>query len=612
VNSVGIYTVTGTSSNGCTTTASIQIISNITIPPTPAADVTDPTCALPTGKIQTTFPISLSGNTISYTLTGITPPVAAQSNFTGIFNNLQPGIYELTATENGCISNAAQYIIAPVPLAPSSPQLQVVQASCNSTTGTINVQSPSPSAGVLYHVTPTSPSGAEINNTTGTFTGLPAGNYAVTVTVNGCTSSATNVTINNVTVPPAPVVTVTQPTCTNSVGSIQVTNIPTSTTTLFNLLPTSPSGPLQSNTSGLFTNVTSGTYNVTAAVFGCNSPITSVTILPQPVTPTLTVNSPSMCIGQPTNLVAVGTPAGGTFQWSGSSVTTGTIQVSPSTTQTYSVTYTLGECNAQAQATVTVINTPTVQLQNVNVCLGDSVTLVAMPSAPGGTFIWEPTGATTPAITVAPTQTAQYSVTYSIGQCSSQPAVATVTVNDNPTAEFLANPDAFSNYSEIVQFVNTSTGAVSYEWDFGDGYSSGAFNPSHLFQSIEEDGYTVTLYAISSAGCVDSFSMLIDQKDLLVYYVPNSFTPDNNDLNSVFKPVFTSGFDPYNYRMLIYNRWGELIFESLNAEVGWDGTYGTDNQKKLCQDGTYVWKIDFKRSDNDEYISLTGHVNLVR
>ena len=58
--------------------------------------------------------------------------------------------------------------------------------------------------------------------------------------------------------------------------------------------------------------------------------------------------------------------------------------------------------------------------------------------------------------------------------------------------------------------------------------------------------------------------------------------------------MFTSGYDPFDYNLLIYNRWGEIVFESHNVEIGWDGTYGVDGQKTEVQDGTYTWTIDFK------------------
>ena len=70
----------------------------------------------------------------------------------------------------------------------------------------------------------------------------------------------------------------------------------------------------------------------------------------------------------------------------------------------------------------------------------------------------------------------------------------------------------------------------------------------------------------------------------------------------------TSGFDPYDYELLIFNRWGEVIFESRNPWVGWDGTF----KGKTVQDGTYVWKITFKDEYLDDLKSYTGHINLLR
>ena len=95
---------------------------------------------------------------------------------------------------------------------------------------------------------------------------------------------------------------------------------------------------------------------------------------------------------------------------------------------------------------------------------------------------------------------------------------------------------------------------------------------------------------------------------MLVYYIPNAFTPDGDTYNETFQPVFTSGFDPYDFKLLIFNRWGEVVWESNDASVGWDGTYNG----KLVQNGTYVWKVEFKTLSNDERIMRTGHVNVIR
>src|SRR5690606_30836244 len=111
-------------------------------------------------------------------------------------------------------------------------------------------------------------------------------------------------------------------------------------------------------------------------------------------------------------------------------------------------------------------------------------------------------------------------------------------------------------------------------------------------------------------GCADTAHLIIRVDEELIYYVPNTFTPDNDEFNEVFQPVFTSGFDPYDFSMWIFNRWGEVVFETHDASIGWDGTYGVDGND--CQDGTYTWKIAFKTNRNDERKVIHGHVNLLR
>jgi gliding motility-associated-like protein len=97
----------------------------------------------------------------------------------------------------------------------------------------------------------------------------------------------------------------------------------------------------------------------------------------------------------------------------------------------------------------------------------------------------------------------------------------------------------------------------------------------------------------------------------LLFYVPNSFTPDNFDeLNKVFQPIFTSGYEPQKFTLYIFNRWGEIVFESHNADIGWKGTYGTD--ERLAQDGVYTWKIIFTDKLKQEEHTVVGHVVLLR
>jgi gliding motility-associated-like protein len=82
--------------------------------------------------------------------------------------------------------------------------------------------------------------------------------------------------------------------------------------------------------------------------------------------------------------------------------------------------------------------------------------------------------------------------------------------------------------------------------------------------------------------------------------------------NQTFKPVFTSGFDLYDYNLFIYNRWGELIFESKDANFGWDVTYGIGGQNLKVQDGTYSYQVYYKLKNNDFKSVVSGHVSVIR
>jgi gliding motility-associated-like protein len=94
----------------------------------------------------------------------------------------------------------------------------------------------------------------------------------------------------------------------------------------------------------------------------------------------------------------------------------------------------------------------------------------------------------------------------------------------------------------------------------------------------------------------------------LLYYLPNSFTPDGDEHNNTFKWVFTSGFDPYNFHILIFNRWGEVIYESKDANDYWDGTYNNTP----CPAGAYTYRLQFKDIKTDGRYQFTGSVSLLR
>lgn len=204
------------------------------------------------------------------------------------------------------------------------------------------------------------------------------------------------------------------------------------------------------------------------------------------------------------------------------------------------------------------------------------------------------------------------SVTSATGCTSAMTSIGYISIEDDPIAAFTASESELLLWDTEVHFTNNSIGAVEYLWDFGDLYSSTDVNPSHVYDEENAHSYVVELIAYSQYGCTDTAYTIIQIREDLIYYVPNTFTPDGDHVNQTFKPIFYSGFDPYDYQLLIFDRWGELIFESNDPDIGWDGTYGTGEGTKHCQDGTYTWKLEFKTLYTDERKTAVGHVNLIR
>jgi gliding motility-associated-like protein len=191
----------------------------------------------------------------------------------------------------------------------------------------------------------------------------------------------------------------------------------------------------------------------------------------------------------------------------------------------------------------------------------------------------------------------------------------TVTFNDvvcieDVDASFYLSPGTIGPGNSTVSFYNNSSNAVSYQWYFGDNTNATDFEPIHTYSTNLQTGYVATLIATSEAGCVDSTSMPISYQELLIYYVPNAFTPDADEHNQLFTPVFTSGFSPDNFEMTIFNRWGELVWQSFDHNEGWDGSFGLNGSNAPV--GTYIWVISFKPKDNDDKLKITGFVNLLR
>lgn len=177
--------------------------------------------------------------------------------------------------------------------------------------------------------------------------------------------------------------------------------------------------------------------------------------------------------------------------------------------------------------------------------------------------------------------------------------------NPIPVAEFTYNPSQPGVLHNTIQFNNSSFNADLYQWDFGGNGFSNEFEPEILFP-FQLEGYTIQLVASTAEGCHDTAVAHLMVEDQILVYVPNTFTPDGDEYNNDFFPVISSEIEPTDYLLSIFNRWGQIIFQSKNIEQGWDGTF--DGQ--FVQDGTYVWKVEFKYKARG--YEETGHVNIFR
>ena len=193
--------------------------------------------------------------------------------------------------------------------------------------------------------------------------------------------------------------------------------------------------------------------------------------------------------------------------------------------------------------------------------------------------------------------------------CSSTMAVdSAVCVLANPTAafNFITAPDVF--YSGEVAFNNLSVGGSTYVWSFGDNSPNSIFeNPDHEYPQQIDTSYYVTLIVTDSNGCVDTVVNIVTIDPEFYVYVPNAITVDGNSYNEVFFPVFADPTRIKKYSLMIFNRWGERIWETTDYNQGWDGS----SKGKDVQDGVYTWKIDYELYF-DGNRKLVGHVTLLR
>ena len=372
------------------------------------------------------------------------------------------------------------------------------------------------------------------------------------------------------------------------------------------------------------TPTTTGTFTyqcTLTSLVGCNSTVTTtVTVVPGP--DITTTNPAAVCSPATVDLTAAGITTinvgSGTLEYFSDAACT--VPVASPNAVTTSGTYYVrlsspGGCSDVEPIVVTYTSLPVQFTSNVTEgCTNASITFTNSSSS-SANCVWTFEGGGTQtgcgSVTQQYSTPGTYDVTLTVTDASGCTGSVTqtdmITISSQVYASFGVNVYEQTVLYPVFNFTNNSTGATSYVWEFGDGTTSAATSPVHAYEN-SPGVYHVVLHAYNDEGCYDNAVVVVSVVDDLIFYVPNTFTPDGDEFNNVFFPVFSDGFDGQNYTLLIFDRWGEVIFESHNLDYGWDGTYFG----QLCKEGVYTWKIVIKQKDKDKNHQFVGHVNLLK
>ena len=322
----------------------------------------------------------------------------------------------------------------------------------------------------------------------------------------------------------------------------------------------------------------------------------------------LIVSDNSVCFGSPVQFNASG---GDSYSWTGQDLNMyiGDNQlINPLNSGMYVVIGTsVSGCTSSDSTFILVNPIPSISAipESSEICFGEYVSFQIL----GADFYQWSNGQSSTIYTYQPLISESLTIigTTTFG-CTDTTQVAVI-VHPNPIADFILDRNLLTSDDPTITISNLSSGNLVNLWDFGDGNQLvNSLNTIEYSYPFSEGDYLIKLTVSSIDGCMDSTEQLIQIKGDVIYYVPNCFTPDGDEFNNSFLPIFTSGFDPMNYELTIYNRWGEIVFVSENHLTAWNGSYNN----MICPDGIYSYIIKYKIPDLDLFKYISGQINLIR
>jgi len=178
----------------------------------------------------------------------------------------------------------------------------------------------------------------------------------------------------------------------------------------------------------------------------------------------------------------------------------------------------------------------------------------------------------------------------------------TINVFPPPTADFTFTPTKPVENTPITFTNQSSPDAVTFLWEFGDGDASSQPNPSHQYNKTGV--FDVYLISTNSAGCTDTAHKQVSAIVIPLFDIPSAFSPNRDGVNDVF---LVKGFGIDKFNMKIYNRWGQMVFESNSPTIGWDGGF----KGALQPMDAYAYVINVQFSDGTT-ATRNGSVTLLR
>ncbi|MBC7864321.1 MAG: gliding motility-associated C-terminal domain-containing protein, partial [Bacteroidia bacterium] len=345
-------------------------------------------------------------------------------------------------------------------------------------------------------------------------------------------------------------------------------------------------------------------YSVTVGSNGCFSNDTVSVIVVNQLNATVNANA-TICQGQSVQMTAGG---GSSYQWIPATGLTSTVisnpVASPTVTTTYSVIASAsGGCpNDTAVVTITVNAAFNLSVSpNDTICDGQTGTVSASGAT---TYFWLPSASTNDTLTDSPSASQTYTVVGTFGLCTDTQTVSIIVI-PSPVANF-DNSGQTTLGDLNVSFNNLSTGAVTYMWYFGDGDSSNAVSPVHLYPATET--YNACLTAYNALNCPNTYCTDIILKPDWTCYIPNTFTPNDDGMNDVFYAI---GVNIQKFEMYIFDRWGNTVYHGTDMNEGWNGRKNNNKGLDIVQIDTYVYRVKIADSEGKTH-KYTGHVNVVK